>query len=84
MPHVDEVAIVTPVYNDWEAFQELLARLDAVANDLDGLRLDVIAVDRLPGDSVSGSTRGNRTACRCLEEGRRKAVLVVLAQEHDR
>jgi len=45
MPHVDEVAIVTPVYNDWEAFQELLARLDAVAQDLDGLRLDVIAVD---------------------------------------
>jgi len=32
----------------------------------------------------SASTRGNRTACRCLEEGRRKAVLVVLAQEHDR
>jgi glycosyltransferase involved in cell wall biosynthesis len=45
MPQSDQMAIVTPVYNDWESFHELLARLDTVAGTLDGVRIDVIAVD---------------------------------------
>src|ERR1700676_2663661 len=45
MPQSDQMAIVTPVYNDWESFHELLARLDTVAGTLDGIRIDVIAVD---------------------------------------
>jgi glycosyltransferase involved in cell wall biosynthesis len=45
MSHADQLAIVTPVYDDWESFHELLARLDSVAANLDRVRLDVIAVD---------------------------------------
>ena len=45
MPHADHLAIVTPVYDDWESFHELLARLDTVAGSLEDVSLDVIAVD---------------------------------------
>jgi len=45
MPQADPLAIVTPVYNDWESFHELLERLDAVAGTLGDVGLDVIAVD---------------------------------------
>ena len=41
----DRIAIVSPVYNDWESFRELVRRIDAVAGALTAVRLDIIAVD---------------------------------------
>ena len=45
MPSAEALAIVTPVYNDWESFHELVLHLDAMAGTLRGVTLDVIAVD---------------------------------------
>jgi glycosyltransferase involved in cell wall biosynthesis len=45
MPAAGRMAIVTPVYNDWESFRELLQRLDAMAATQRGVVFDVIAVD---------------------------------------
>src|SRR5512135_1031465 len=45
MPPAERLAIVTPVYNDWESLHELVRRLDAVAGTLPDAAFDVIAVD---------------------------------------
>jgi len=45
MPDGERIAIVTPVYNDWESFHELLRRLDAMAAVQRDVAFDVIAVD---------------------------------------
>ena len=45
MPDAQRMAIVTPVYNDWESFHELLKRLDAMAAAQRDVAFDVIAVD---------------------------------------
>ena len=39
------LAIVTPVYDDWESFRELIRRLDAMAGAKPDTVFDVIAVD---------------------------------------
>jgi polyisoprenyl-phosphate glycosyltransferase len=39
------VVVITPVYNDWECFRQLLFELDAIAPTLDGSTLSVVAVD---------------------------------------
>jgi glycosyltransferase involved in cell wall biosynthesis len=41
----DRIAIVTPVYNDWESFRELIRRIDAMAGAQRAVAFDVIAVD---------------------------------------
>jgi len=45
MPYAERMAIVTPVYNDWESFHELLKRLDTMAAVQRDIAFDVIAVD---------------------------------------
>lgn len=45
MPPAERLAIVTPVYNDWESLHELARRLDAVAGTLPDAAFDVIVVD---------------------------------------
>lgn len=52
MQHADRMAIVTPVYNDWESLHELVKRLDAMAGTLPGITFDLIVVD-------DGSTAGS-------------------------
>ena len=45
MPDAERMVIVTPVYNDWESFHELLKRLDTMAAAQRDVAFDVIAVD---------------------------------------
>ncbi len=45
MPPPERLAIVTPVYNDWESLHELARRLDAMAGRERDAAFDVIAVD---------------------------------------
>jgi glycosyltransferase involved in cell wall biosynthesis len=52
---VKQLVIVAPVYNDWESFHELLMRLSTVAGTLEGVCLDVIAVDDGSTLSLSNS-----------------------------
>src|SRR3954467_12494172 len=41
----EQVAIVMPVYNDWQSFRTLVAHLEALANTLDDVQFDIVAVD---------------------------------------
>lgn len=45
MQTLSRLAVVTPVYNDWESFQQLLIELDRVVSAWSNVRMDVIAVD---------------------------------------
>ncbi len=55
MQVADRLAIVTPVYNDWESFHELAKRLDVMAGTLEGVALDIIAVDDGSNPGLPGS-----------------------------
>ncbi|RPJ22805.1 MAG: glycosyltransferase [Chloroflexi bacterium] len=53
------IVILTPVYNDWHSFMQLMNDLDQCAGDLQDARLEVIAID--DGSTESLSVANNET-----------------------
>jgi len=86
-------AIVTPVFDDWPSFQELVGRLAAVFSPEDGATLDIIAVDDGSTESVlldrltapaSGCVASVEILHLALNLGHQRAIAVGLVEAVDR
>ena len=81
------IIILTPVYNDWHSFSQLVSEIDACAHDLKDTCIRIIAVD--DGSTESLASTSGFEACKQIEEihvlhlarnlGHQKAIALGLA-----
>ncbi len=80
-----EIAIVTPVFNDWESFKILIKDLSSLSSELD-MNLNVIAVDDCstirdyPFDVVLGSNMNIKVLRLSFNIGHQRAISVGLCE----
>ena len=80
-----EIAIVTPVFNDWESFKILIKDLSSLSSELD-MNLNVIAVDDCstirdyPFDVVLGNNINIKVLRLSFNIGHQRAISVGLCE----
>jgi glycosyltransferase involved in cell wall biosynthesis len=62
------IVILTPVYNDWPSFMQLLDELDQCIDNLKDVCVDVIAVDDGSTQPLSATNRGGQKKYKHIQE----------------